>query len=186
MPLTTISIFKPGTTEELGYNTSGEICVTGPGVMLGYDNPEATAKALMVHEDGKTWLHMGDTGYMDEDGYIYITGRLKSVIVLENGKNVFPEEIEEYLANIPEIGECVALGRKAEDGETVNLCALVYPNTEIYGETPDKEKAYADILAKINDLNHQLPTFKKIKVLEIVDAPFEKTTTRKIKRHLVK
>lgn len=75
MPLTTISIFKPGTTEELGYNTSGEICVTGPGVMLGYDNPEATAKALMVHEDGKTWLHMGDTGYMDEDGHVYVLGR---------------------------------------------------------------------------------------------------------------
>jgi len=75
MPLTTISIFKPGTTEELGYNTSGEICVTGPGIMLGYDNPEATAKALMVHEDGKTWLHMGDTGYMDKDGHVFVLGR---------------------------------------------------------------------------------------------------------------
>lgn len=75
MPLTTIGIFKPGTTEELGYNTSGEICVTGPGIMLGYDNPEATAKALMIHEDGQTWLHMGDTGYIDEDGHVYVLGR---------------------------------------------------------------------------------------------------------------
>ncbi|MBP3591862.1 MAG: AMP-binding protein [Clostridia bacterium] len=169
-------------TNEKGYE-EGEIQVKGDNVMLGYYKNEEENKRAFT-EDG--WYRTGDVGYMDKDGYIYITGRLKSVIVLENGKNVFPEEIEEYLSRIPEIGECVAVGRKAEDGETVNLCALVYPNTEIYGETPDKEKAYADINAKITELNRQLPTFKKIKKLEIVDTPFEKTTTRKIKRHLVK
>ncbi len=169
-------------TNDKGY-AEGEIQVKGDNVMLGYYKNEEENKRAFT-EDG--WYRTGDVGYMDEDGYIYITGRLKSVIVLENGKNVFPEEIEEYLANIPEIGECVAVGRKADDGETINLCALVYPNTEIYGENPDKEKAYADIFAKITELNRQLPTFKKIKILEIVDAPFEKTTTRKIKRHLVK
>ncbi len=165
-----------------GYD-EGEIQVKGDNVMLGYYKNEEENKRAFT-EDG--WYRTGDVGYMDNDGYIYITGRLKSVIVLENGKNVFPEEIEEYLSHIPEIGECVAVGRKAEDGETVNLCALVYPNTEIYGEHPDKEKAYADINAKIIALNKTLPTFKKIKILEIMDAPFEKTTTRKIKRHLVK
>lgn len=165
-----------------GY-AEGEIQVKGDNVMLGYYKNEEENKRAFT-EDG--WYRTGDVGYMDEDGYIYITGRLKSVIVLENGKNVFPEEIEEYLSNIPEIGECVAVGRKAEDGETINLCALVYPNAEIYGENPDKEKAYADIFPKITELNRQLPTFKKIKILEIVDAPFEKTTTRKIKRHLIK
>lgn len=169
-------------TNDKGY-AEGEIQVKGDNVMLGYyKNDEENKRAFT--EDG--WYRTGDVGYMDKDGYIFITGRLKSVIVLENGKNVFPEEIEEYLSHIPEIGECVAVGRKADDGETVNLCALVYPNTEIYGETPDKEKAYSDINEKINALNKQLPTFKKIKVLEIVDSPFEKTTTRKIKRHLVK
>lgn len=75
MPLSTISIFKPGTTEELGYGQEGEICVCGPGNMLGYDDPEATAKALRLHEDGKVWLHMGDIGYMDEDGVLYTRGR---------------------------------------------------------------------------------------------------------------
>lgn len=75
MPLSTISIFKPGTTQELGYNQEGEICVCGPGNMLGYDDPDATARALQVHEDGKVWLHMGDIGYMDEDGVIYTRGR---------------------------------------------------------------------------------------------------------------
>lgn len=70
-----ISIFKPGTQEELTYNTPGEICMTGPGVMLGYDRPEATAKALQVHADGKTWLHTGDIGYMSEDGVLYTMTR---------------------------------------------------------------------------------------------------------------
>lgn len=70
-----ISIFKPGTQEELTYNTPGEICMTGPGVMLGYDRPEATAKALQVHADGKTWLHTGDIGYMTEDGVLYTMTR---------------------------------------------------------------------------------------------------------------
>ncbi|MBQ7407335.1 MAG: AMP-binding protein [Clostridia bacterium] len=169
-------------TNDKGY-AEGEIQVKGDNVMLGYYKNEEENKRAFT-EDG--WYRTGDVGYMDKDGYIYITGRLKSVIVLENGKNVFPEEIEEYLGRIEEIGECVVVGRKADDGETVNICALVYPNTDIYGETPDKEKAYSDIMAKITELNRQLPTFKKIKALEIVDAPFEKTTTRKIKRHLVK
>lgn len=75
MPLTTVSIFKPGTTEELSYNQSGEICVTGPGVMLGYDNIEATEKVLIRHEDGQLWLHMGDIGHIDSQGHIYTAGR---------------------------------------------------------------------------------------------------------------
>ena len=76
MPLTTVGIFKPGTTDnELGYNVDGEICVTGPGIMLGYDNPEATAKALKLHADGNLWLHMGDIGHIDEMGHIYTAGR---------------------------------------------------------------------------------------------------------------
>lgn len=75
MPLTTVGIFKPGTSQELGYNCDGEICVSGPGVMLGYDNPVATAKALKMHPDGKIWLHMGDMGHIDEDGHIFTAGR---------------------------------------------------------------------------------------------------------------
>ncbi len=161
----------------------GEIQVKGDNVMIGYyNNPEENAKAFT--EDG--WYRTGDIGYMDGDGYIYITGRLKSVIVLENGKNVFPEEIEERLADIPEIGECVVVGRKAEDGETILLTAIVYPSVEIYGEAPDKERAYNEINEKILDLNRSLATFKRIKALEIREIPFEKTTSRKIKRHLVK
>jgi acyl-CoA synthetase (AMP-forming)/AMP-acid ligase II len=75
MPLTNISIFKPGTQDELGYNQIGEICKCGPGTMLGYDNAESTAKALQTHADGNAWLHMGDIGYMNEDGVIYTMTR---------------------------------------------------------------------------------------------------------------
>ena len=75
MPLTVISIFKPGTEEELTYNTMGEICQCSPGTMMGYDDPKATAKAIKVHSDGKRWLHTGDIGYMAEDGTIYALTR---------------------------------------------------------------------------------------------------------------
>ncbi|MDO4173544.1 MAG: class I adenylate-forming enzyme family protein [Eubacteriales bacterium] len=78
LPLSIISIFKPGTQEELGYNQVGEICKTGVGNMLGYDDPKATAKALQLHQDGNVWLHMGDLGYMDEDGVIYVVTRGQS------------------------------------------------------------------------------------------------------------
>ena len=162
----------------------GEIQVKGENVMLGYKNEDENKSAFT--EDG--WYRTGDIGYMDKDGYIYITGRLKSVIVLENGKNVFPEEIEEYLERIDDIAEVVVVGRKAEDGETVKLTAIVYPNTDTYGEAPnvDVDAAYSTIYAKIGDLNRKLPSFKQVRELEIRTEPFEKTTSRKIKRHLVK
>jgi acyl-CoA synthetase (AMP-forming)/AMP-acid ligase II len=75
MPLTTVTICKPGTTQELPYGENGEICVSGPGIMVGYDTKEATDKALKIHEDGKIWLHMGDMGRMDEEGHVYVLGR---------------------------------------------------------------------------------------------------------------
>lgn len=78
MLLNVMSIFEPGTQNELSYGQMGEVCVSGPGLMLGYDNPEMTAKTLQVHEDGKTWLHTGDIGYMNEDGVIYVQTRGKA------------------------------------------------------------------------------------------------------------
>jgi long-chain acyl-CoA synthetase len=170
------------TPGDKGYD-EGEIQVKGENVMLGYyNNEEANAGAFT--EDG--WYRTGDVGYMDEEGYIYITGRLKSVIVLENGKNVFPEEIEEYLESIEEIAECVVVGRKGEDGETVNLTAIVYPNRDLFPEGTANEEIHKTIYAKILEINKKVATFKKIKALEIRDEEFEKTTSRKIKRHLVK
>ena len=167
---------------DLGYD-EGEIQAKGDNVMIGYyKNEEANASAFT--EDG--WYRTGDMGYLDEDNYIHITGRLKSVIVLENGKNVFPEEIEEYLEDIEEIAESVVVGRKAEDSDTVLLTAVVYPNKDAFPEGTDKETMYKAIYQKITEQNKRVASFKKIMALELRDTEFEKTTSRKIKRHLVK
>ena len=164
---------------EKGY-LEGEIQVKGDNVMLGYyNNPEATAEAFT--EDG--WFRTGDVGYMDADEYVYITGRMKNVIVLENGKNVFPEEIEEYLGNIETIAECAVIGRQS--GENVTLVALVYPDMTKYPEGLSIEEVQKDIEASIMAMNKTLPTYKQVKKVEAREIPFEKTTSRKIKRHLL-
>jgi len=167
---------------DLGYN-EGEILVKGDNVMLGYyKNPEATAAAFTV--DG--YFRTGDSGYMDEDGYIYITGRKKSVIVLENGKNVFPEEIEEYLSRLETVGESVVVGRKKEDSDTIILTALIYPNPARFPEGTDEAEIAEAVRAEVNTMNKQLVGYKQVRAVEIRRTEFEKTTTRKIKRHLVK
>ena len=113
MPLTTVSIFKPGTDEELNYHEIGEICVSSPSVMLGYDNPESTAKAIKIHRDGLRWYHMGDMGYMDEDGHIFTAGRGTSVRYGGGYLDILPMEnrvadahipgiIDQFFVNIPD------------------------------------------------------------------------------------
>ena len=165
-----------------GYR-DGELQVKGDNVMLGYyKNPEATADAFTA--DG--WFRTGDIAYMDKDGYVYITGRIKSVIVLENGKNVFPEEIEEYLGQINTIAECVVVGRKGSKGDEINLTAVVFPNLENFPKDTTPEQIGESIRTSVNQLNRRLPAFKQIKAVEIRKTEFEKTTSKKIKRHLVK
>ena len=167
---------------DLGFD-EGEIQAKGGNVMIGYyQNDEANAAAFT--EDG--WYRTGDMGYMDKKGYIHITGRLKSVIVLESGKNVFPEEIEEYLEDIEEIAESVVVGRKAEDSDAVLLTAVVYPNKDAFPEGTDKDTMHKVIYDKIVEQNKRVASFKKIMALELRDEEFEKTTSKKIKRHLVK
>lgn len=161
----------------------GEIQVKGDNVMLGYyKNEQATAEAFT--KDG--WYCTGDIGYLDNDGYIFITGRKKSVIVLENGKNVFPEEIEEYLADVESIAESVVVGRKSESGLEIILTAIVYPNFQAFEENTDRSVIEAKIKEDINTLNKKLVSYKQIRAIEFRDTEFEKTTSRKIKRHLVK
>ena len=170
---------QPG---EHGY-PEGELQIKGDNVMLGYyENPEANAAAFT--QDG--WFRTGDVAYMDEDGYVYITGRMKSVIVLENGKNIFPEEIEEYLSEIETIAECVVVGRKAEDSDEIILTAIVYPNFEKLPAGSTEELMHEAIRKAINAVNRRLPGFKQVKALELRSTEFEKTTSKKIKRHLVK
>ncbi len=167
-------------TNDKGF-AEGEIQVKGDNVMLGYLNDEkANAKAFTA--DG--WFRTGDVGYLDEDNYCFITGRLKSVIVLENGKNVFPEEIEEYLSDIETVAECVVVGR--QDASSVKLVAICYPDRTKFSESASDEEILASIRASVSALNKSLPTYKHIDNVELRATEFEKTTSRKIKRHLVK
>ncbi len=161
---------------------TGEIVVKGENVMLGYyKNPEATAEVFT--EDG--WFKTGDIGYMDKDNYIFITGRKKNVIILSNGKNVFPEEIEEHLSvKFDIIAESVVIGRANDSGEVV-ITSLIYPNPE-FSKDKTKEEVLEAVKATVNDVNKSLPVYKQIRDIEIRDTEFEKTTTRKIKRFLVK
>lgn len=170
---------QPG---EHGY-PEGELQIKGDNVMMGYyNNPEANEAAFT--EDG--WFRTGDIAYKDEDGYVYITGRMKSVIVLENGKNVFPEEIEEYLDEIEAIAECVVVGRKAKDSDEVILTVVAYPNYEKLPSGVSEEVIHETIYKQIMQINRRLPSFKQMKALELRSTEFEKTTSKKIKRHLVK
>ena len=174
--------FSDGIPNEAGF-LEGEIQVKGDNVMLGYYNNDEANEAAFT-KDG--WYRTGDVGYMDKDGYLYITGRCKSVIVLENGKNVFPEEIEEYLNQIETISEVVVVGRKAKDSDEIILTALVYPSTEKFPTGATKELIQESIRNSINQVNRRLPSFKQVKAVELRDTEFEKTPTKKIKRFLVK
>ena len=160
---------------------TGEILVKGNNVMIGYyKNEEATRDAFT--DDG--WFRTGDIGYLDSDGYIYITGRKKNVIILSNGKNVFPEEVEGYLYKCDLINECVVIGRENANGEIV-ITAVVYPE---YEKLADKsaDEIHDIIKEQINVINRDLPSFKQVREVEIRDVEFEKTTSKKIKRFLVK
>lgn len=160
---------------------TGEICVTGPAVMMGYyKNPEATADVFT--EDG--WFRTGDVGYIDEDEYIFITGRKKNIILLSNGKNIFPEELEEYLSDSDMVSEVVVVGRRRDDGETV-ITALIYPNKEAFEGKTDEE-IYGALSEFVESVNKKLPTFKHIAAIEVRETEFEKTTTKKIMRYKIK
>lgn len=182
VPCCQVRIDPNGEETPEGY-PMGEVQVKGDNVMLGYyNNPEANADVFT--DDG--WFRTGDVGYLDKDGYIYITGRIKFVIVLENGKNVFPEEIEEYLDTIETISECCVIGRKSEDSDEIVLTAVVYPDYNKFPKDTAEEAIKEEIKKAINATNKRLPTYKQIKSVEIRNTEFEKTTTKKIKRQLVK
>lgn len=162
----------------------GEIIVKGPNVMLGYyNNPEATANVI---KDG--WFHTGDLGKIDENGYLYITGRCKSVIVTKNGKNIYPEEIEYYLNDNPLISEALVQGIQEDNDDETYVKAQIYPNLEaiseyLKGSVPTKEEIKKMISNVVSSVNSKLPNYKHIKGFIIRDKEFEKTTTQKVKRY---
>ena len=163
-------------------NGEGEVWIKGKTVMLGYyENEEATKEVM---HDG--WFNAGDIGYLD-DGFLYITGRSKNVIVTQNGKNIYPEEIELLLGKVEEIKECMVYGKQMnpEDKE-LTITVKVIPDydkiEEKYGKDLTGEQVHNIIWEEIKKVNRKLTSYKAIKHLEIKKDEFEKTTTMKIKR----
>ena len=162
----------------------GEIIVKGPNVMLGYYNmPEETEKVL---KDG--WFHTGDLGKIDENGFLYITGRCKSVIVTKNGKNIYPEEIEAYLNDSPLISEALVMGIQKENDDETYVNAQIFPNMDaikeyLKGTVPTKEEVKKIMADVVSGVNSKIPNYKHIKNFAVRDKEFEKTTTQKIKRY---
>lgn len=113
---TTVAAFDVETNKELPYDNIGEICISGPSIMIGYlNNQLATNEMIRLHSDGKKWLHTGDLGHIDQDGFIFIDGRIKRMIVRENGAKVFPSEVERVVLEIPEVMDCVVVSKKESD-----------------------------------------------------------------------
>ena len=161
----------------------GEICIKGPNVMMGYyNNPEETAKSLI---DG--WFHTGDLGYVDRNKYIYITGRKKNVIITANGKNVYPEELENYLEESLFISESMVWSGDDGKGNEKTIIATIKPDMDevrnYLGDGADDPESIRELIqSEVDRINEPQPLFKKIGRVIIKMDDFEKTTTKKIKR----
>jgi len=168
-------------------NGEGEILIKSSTLMLGYYEDEETTNEVI--KDG--YFHSGDIGYINSDGYLFITGRCKNVIVTQNGKNIYPEEIELLLGDILEIKECMVYGKqdleKKNEKELV-ITAKIIPNYEEieknHGKDLTEEQVHDIIWEKVKEINRKLTSYKAIKKIEIKNDEFEKTTTMKIKRYV--
>lgn len=160
-------------------NGEGEICVKGPNVMIGYyNNPEATAAAF----DEEGYFKTGDFGRLDEEGWIYITGRLKNLIILSNGKNVYPEEIETEISRIYGVNEVVVYEGLNKDGSSKDcIVAEIYPDFDALKnhDITDPQKYFKD---GVNEINKRSAPYKKVQIVKIRNEEFEKNTSRKIVR----
>lgn len=158
----------------------GEILARGDNIMLGYFNDEEATNEVL--RDG--WFHTGDLGMIDEEGDLFIKGRSKNVIVTENGKNIYPEELETRLSQYPEIGEVIVLPSE-ENGETA-VKAKIFPNLdylkEKFGHNPKKDEVEKAVNGAVKEVNKKIPGYKRIKIVEVLSNALEKTTTQKIKR----
>ncbi len=176
LPGVDVEIFEPN---EEGI---GELIARGPNVMYGYfENEEATAETLV---DG--WLHTGDLAYISEGGYVYICGRKKNVIVLKNGKNVYPEEIEVLISNLPYVEEVMVFGQaKGDDERDIALSTKIVYKADVLKEEglTDADAINEYIKKDINEINTTLPVYKQITRVITTDQPMIKTTTGKVKRY---
>lgn len=159
----------------------GEILVKGPNIMLGYyDNEEATREVLTAG-----WFHTGDLGYYDKDGYLFITGRKKNVIVLKNGKNIYPEELELLIARLPFVAENMVFGKPTQYDDLEINAKIVYNADYMKQSYTDKNSnEYKNIIwNEIKEINKAMPAYKHIRNIIVTDEPMIKTTTQKVKRN---
>lgn len=160
----------------------GELAVKGPNVALGYYND---AKATKEAFDGE-WFYTGDLAKIDEEGYIFICGRKKSVIVLKNGKNIFPEEMENLVNKIEGVKESFIFGKQlSNDKENIKINVKIVYDRDIVKDVykvDTEEEIYKALLEKIKEVNAQMPQYKAIRGMIITEEPLIKTTTNKIKR----
>ena len=160
----------------------GELVVKGPNVMLGYYNDEEATGEVM--KDG--WFYTGDLAKIDEDGYIFICGRKKSVIVLKNGKNIFPEEMESLVNKIEGVKESFIFGKqKSDDKEDIKINVKIIFDREVMKEAYKVEtddEIYKVLADKVKEINRIMPKYKAIRGIIISEKPLIKTTTNKIKR----
>ena len=159
----------------------GEIAVRGPNVMLGYYNDAAATDAVL--RGG--WFYTGDLGRFDDEGWLYITGRKKNVIITKNGKNIYPEELEYRLNANGVIDESLVMG--ALEGADVTVRAKIFPDLDairdsLHGSVPTKEQIAEAVRRAVAEINEKLPSYKRIRSYKIRESAFEKTTTQKIKR----
>lgn len=158
----------------------GEILAKGPNIMLGYYNNDEETKSVL--QDG--WFRTGDFGYIDKDNFVYLTGRKKDIIVLKNGKNVYPQEIEFIINKIPYISESMVYSREQSTTDTMLCAKIVYDETiakEMLGDKTEEE--YKTIIwDEIKEINQGLPIYKHVKDIIITTEPLIKTTTQKVKR----
>ncbi len=161
-----------------GEDGIGEVLIRGENVMKGYlNNPEATAAAI---RDG--WLHSGDLGYLDRHGCLHITGRKKEVVVLSSGKNIYPEEVEQfYLTHCPQIRELAVIGIPEDSGTGERLHAVIVPDFD-HLKAQQIVNAYDAVRWQMETVSQRLPSYKRVTSFEIRTEPLPRTTTRKLKR----
>ncbi|MEE3382412.1 MAG: AMP-binding protein, partial [Anaerovoracaceae bacterium] len=168
-------------------NGDGELVISTNTLMMGYFEDEAaTNDAIEVDENGRRWFYSGDIGHVDEDGFVYITGRIKNVIVTQNGKNIYPEELEQLILENHDFSDCMVYGKEVPGEKELIVTARVIPNydrlKEVYGDI-STEEIYKLLLHDIRDVNKKTTNYKAIKNLEIKDGDYIRTSTKKIKRY---
>ena len=181
------SIGKPVPSVEVkvideGKDGVGELIVKGPSVALGYYGDKKETKKVFI--DG--WFHTGDLARIDDEGFVFICGRKKSVIVLKNGKNIFPEEMENLVNKIEGVKESFIFGKQiSEDKDNIKINVKIVYDREILKnayKAETEEEIHKALIEKIKEINSQIPKYKAIRGLIISEEPLIKTTTNKIKR----